>query len=187
MKSNDKASGEGSGSGAFAGYQVGQVVHAVSARLDCKVTTPPKRYTQDTLLDAMVNAHRFGRTPAEREMLKQTEGLGTSRTRVPMMTSLIKRGLLETTKVGKGWQLRTSPAARAMLAQVPEDLRNVAMTARWEIALAGVREGKYKPEQVLAGGYKFVDEFIDKARQLKQGSGSGGRPVTGVAERGSLR
>lgn len=167
----------------FAGYQVGQVIGAAAGRVEGKRTAPPERYTQATLVDDMVAAYKFGRNDAEREILKDI-GLGTSRTRVPMITGLIKRGLLETVKVGKQWQIRTSAVAREMLRDVPEDLRNVAMTARWEVALAAIRMGKVRPEDVIAKGYQFVDQLVAHAKSLKAARGGGAR---GVAERGSIR
>lgn len=168
--------------GAFVMHQVGDVIGAVSARLESKRTTPPERYTQDTLLDDMVNAHKFAGNDVERQILRSTEGLGTSRTRVPMIEGLIRRGLLRTARVGKRWQISTSPEARELLNDVPAEMRNVAMTARWEVALAGVREGRFKADDLVAGGYKFVDRMIEQLRQLKQGraasqGGPGGQRV----------
>lgn len=155
-------------------HQVGDVIGAVSARLESKVTTAPQRYTQDTLLDDMVNAHKFATSDAERQILRSTEGLGTSRTRVPMIESLIRRDLLKTHRVGKRWQITTTPQARELLRDVPEQMRNVAMTARWEVALAGVREGRFKAQDLIAGGYKFVDQMIEQLRRLKQERGGPG-------------
>jgi DNA topoisomerase-3 len=149
-------------------HRVGDVVGAVSARLEAKRTTAPERYTQDSLLDDMVNAHKFAASDVERQILRTTEGLGTSRTRVPMIEGLIRRGLLRTARVGKRWQIMTSPEARELLRDVPQEMRNVAMTARWEVALAGVREGRFKADELVAGGYKFVDRMIDQLRRLKQ-------------------
>lgn len=149
-------------------HRVGNVVGAVSARLEAKRTTAPERYTQDTLLDDMVNAHKFASNDMERQILRTTEGLGTSRTRVPMIEGLIRRGLLRTARVGKRWQIMTSPEARELLRDVPQEMRNVAMTARWEVALAGVREGRFKADDLVAGGYKFVDRMVEQLRQLKQ-------------------
>jgi DNA topoisomerase-3 len=149
-------------------HRVGNVVGAVSARLEAKRTTAPERYTQDTLLDDMVNAHKFASNDMERQILRTTQGLGTSRTRVPMIEGLIRRGLLRTARAGKRWQIMTSPEARELLRDVPQEMRNVAMTARWEVALAGVREGRFKADDLVAGGYKFVDRMVEQLRQLKQ-------------------
>jgi DNA topoisomerase-3 len=166
MKPNQPSAS--STSSAPATHRVGDVVGAVSARLEAKRTTPPERYTQDSLLDDMVNAHKFAANDVERQILRTTEGLGTSRTRVPMIEGLIRRGLLRTARVGKRWQLTTSPEARELLRDVPQEMRNVAMTARWEVALAGVREGRFKADDLVAGGYKFVDRMIEQLRRIKQ-------------------
>ena len=85
-----------------------------------------------------------------------------------MIEGLIRRGLLRTARIGKRWQIMTSPEARELLRDVPQEMRNVAMTARWEVALAGVREGRFKADELVAGGYKFVDRMIDQLRRLKQ-------------------
>ena len=170
----------------FVAHDVGEVIGAVSARLEARRTTPPPRYTQDALLDDMVNAHKFATGEVERQILRATEGLGTSRTRVPMIEGLIRRGLLRTTRLGKRWQISTTPQAREMLQDVPQDLRNVAMTARWEVALAGVREGRFRADDLVAGGYKFVERMIDELRQIRL-SRSGASALGNSAANGASR
>ena len=151
--------------GGFATHAVGEVIGAVSARMEARTTMPPQRHTQDTLLDDMVNAHKFASSEHERQVLRATEGLGTSRTRVPIIEGLIRRGLLTTARTGERWQLCTTPTARELLRHVPRDMCNVAMTARWELALAGVRDGRFQAEDVIQGGYKFIERMVDQLRQ----------------------
>lgn len=173
MSDNDSRNAlPGSGGGRtpgrrFTAYEVGQVVQAVSARLDAKKTQPPERYSQDTLLDAMVNAYRFGRSDAEREMLKEVGGLGTSRTRVPMIEGMVRRELLATAKKGKAWQIWTTPLARQILPNVPDDMKTVAMTARQEVALAGVASGKFDSKDVIDRGYKFTTRIVGLIKDSK--------------------
>lgn len=153
--------------GAFAGYAVGQVVGAVGARLERRTTQPPPPYSQDSLLDAMVNAAQFARDDKERAILARCDGLGTSRTRVPMIEALIERGLLITRQAGRLWEIRISPLGYQLLEDVPEELRSVAMTARWEIALGGIREGRYEPADVIAKGYELVKRLVEHIRNKK--------------------
>lgn len=148
-------------------HKVGDVIGAVSARLETKTTTAPQRYTQDSLLDDMVNAHKFANSDYERQVLRTTDGLGTSRTRVPLIEGLIRRGLLTTSRIGKRWEIRTTPLAHELLRDVPPDLKNVAMTARWELALAGVRDGRFAAQELVQGGYKFVERMIEQLRSRR--------------------
>ncbi|TXI24238.1 MAG: hypothetical protein E6Q67_03190 [Roseateles sp.] len=149
----------------LSGYTVGQVVRAAGARVEAKVTQPPDRYTQDTLLDDMVSAYKFARTPQDREVLKQVDGLGTSRTRVPMIENLIVRGLLQSVKKGKKHELRSSDFARQVITLVPETLTDVAMTAKWEIAFGLIEEGKVEWRRVVDHNYQFVDQVVAQAKQ----------------------
>ena len=79
-------------------YQVGRVLNAVSASYEPARTEPPRRYTQSDLLDAMMSAYKFASNDADRAVLKQIAGLGTSRTRESTITGLLNRGFVETRK-----------------------------------------------------------------------------------------
>lgn len=151
--------------GKIAAYHVGQVVGAASARLESKVTSPPSRYSEDTLLDAMLSAHRFAKTDQDRAILKETEGLGTSRTRVPTISNLIARGLLVSQKKGKRHELRSSDLARAVIGALPPILTDVALTAKWEIAFGMVESGKISWRQVVERNDQFVEYIVSHARQ----------------------
>jgi len=113
-------------------YHVGQVVHAVGAELDEGKTTPPPRYSEDSLIRDMENAWRFARNPEERATLKQTEGIGTARTRAPTLQNLLKRRLLDSKKVGKRYELTSSELGRQMVGRLPIWLTDVTTTAKWE-------------------------------------------------------
>lgn len=148
----------------FSAYHVGKVVKAVSARVESKVTQPPERYTQDTLLDAMLAAYRFATSEKDREVLRQTEGLGTSRTRVQIIQNLISRGFFTSTKKGKRHELVSTDFARQLIGALPKMLTDVAMTAKWEIAFGLVEAGKLDWRQVVDHNYQFVDQVVHIAK-----------------------
>ena len=148
-------------------YQVGQVVGAVSARLEQKVTRPPERYSQDELLDDMLAAHKFAKSPEEREVLKNTEGLGTSRTRIAIVTGLVQRALLLSQKKGKRHEIRSSDFARALVKLLPPRMLDVATTARWEIAFKAIEDGRVTMEQVVERNFLTVQEMVETARSQK--------------------
>jgi DNA topoisomerase-3 len=145
-------------------FQIGQVVKAVSARYEAKQTTPPERYTQDTLLDAMITAHRFAKSDADRVILRQTEGLGTSRTRVAIISNLIARNLLTSTRKGKRHELRPTETARTLCQVLPPMLKDVAMTAMWEKAFAMVEKGEVDWRQVVDRQYAFVHQVVEHGK-----------------------
>lgn len=148
----------------FNRFEVGQVVHAVAAKYEPATTVPPPPYTEDTLLDDMLMAYKFASNEADRAILKQTEGLGTSRTRVSVINNLIERGLLVSTRKGKRHEVHASDMARALIKAVPPVLANVAMTAKWEIAFDLIESGKVDWRQVVDRQYQFVDGVVELAK-----------------------
>ena len=59
-----------------------------------KITEPPARYTDSTLLDAMFHAGRFVEEKELQAVLKDAEGIGTSATRAEIIEKLITVGML---------------------------------------------------------------------------------------------
>jgi DNA topoisomerase-3 len=145
-------------------YSVGQVVKAVSADLEQGKTSPPPRYTQDTLITDMENAWKFGKTPDERAMLKQTEGIGTARTREPTLANLLRRELILTRKVGKMHEIKSSDLGRGMIGRLPAWLTDVGTTAKWETLLGAIEKGDADPQAVLDSQIAYVNQIVERAK-----------------------
>ncbi|WP_277253849.1 DNA topoisomerase, partial [Neptunomonas phycophila] len=64
-----------------------------------KQTSPPKYFTDATLLSAMTGIARYVSDTAIRKVLRETDGLGTEATRAGIIELLFKRGFL--TRVAK--------------------------------------------------------------------------------------
>lgn len=131
-------------------YVVGQVVRAATATLETARTKPPEHYTEATLLDDMLGAYKFATNDQDRALLKQIAGIGTSRTRADIIKSFVDRGFLVREKKAKVFQLKISPSGRVLLEKLPEEIKNVTLTAKWERALEMVATGAAKPEQLRA-------------------------------------
>jgi DNA topoisomerase III len=129
-------------------YKVDQVLQAVGARIETGVTTPPQAYTEDTLIGDMLSAYKFATNEADRALLKQIAGIGTSRTRVTVIENFIKNGFLTRQKKGKLNQLKISTQGRVLLKDAPAELKDVALTAKWERALASVEKGEATADQL---------------------------------------
>lgn len=153
-----------SAQGKFASYKVGQVVGAVTAKYDARKTQPPARYTEDTLLDAMLNAYRFAKSDADREILRQT-GLGTSRTRSGIIENLIGRQFISRSKRGKAHELISTPSARSIVKYLPEYLLSVATTAKWEVAFSMIEKGQVDPAMVKSKVIDYVRDIVKKAQE----------------------
>ncbi|HWS26684.1 MAG TPA: DNA topoisomerase, partial [Xanthomonadales bacterium] len=129
-------------------YAVGRVLNAVSATYEPQRTEPPRRYDQSDLLDAMMAAYKFADNDADRAILKQISGLGTSRTRESIITKMLERGFVETRKARARTELVPTAAGRAIVEGLPDLLTSVAMTAKWELAFQLIEKGKASASDV---------------------------------------
>lgn len=145
-------------------YVVGQVNNAAGAEIAEGTTTPPPRYSEDSLIRDMENASKFAKTPEEKKMLKETEGIGTARTRGPTLTNLIKRQFLISKKSGKKYELTSSPRGREIVGRLPPWLTDVGTTAKWETMLAAIQRGEVDPEVVLQSQIANVRLIVDRAK-----------------------
>ena len=117
-------------------------------------TTPPKFYTEDTLLSAMENAGKE-ETPDEAER----KGLGTPATRAGIIEKLVRIGFLERTGDKKTKYLVPTHKGEALISVIPETIRSASMTAEWEQKLLQVERENY-------GAEKFMGEIEDLIRNL---------------------
>ena len=145
-------------------FTVGQVVGAAAARYEAKRTRAPERYTDESLIDAMLHADRFAQNESDRVVLRETEGLGTARTRDKTIEGLIQKGYLTMTRRGKRNELESTQALRELCAHLPDYLKDVATTAKWEIAFSLIEKGRATPEQVRLKIEELVLGVIESAK-----------------------
>ena len=116
----------------------------LSAELKEGRTTPPKHFTEDTLLAAM-------ETVGKEDMREEVErrGIGTPATRAATIEKLVQKGFLAREGGGKAKHLIPSEKGRTLIAAMPEQLKSPAMTAEWETKLTQIEKGQYAPEQFM--------------------------------------
>ena len=107
-------------------------------------TTPPKHFTEDTLLAAMESAGAET-MPEEAER----RGIGTPATRAATIEKLVQKGFLAREGGGKTKHLIPTEKGCALIAAMPEQLKSPAMTAEWEKKLAEIERNNYTPEQFM--------------------------------------
>lgn len=125
-------------------YEVGQKLRGGVARMREAETKPPKRYTEGTLISAMTSVHRFVTNEADRKILRDTKGIGTERTRGEIIETLKKRNYLSR---GKGGDLIPTDLGIALIQNLPRELSDPVTTAKWEMALGLIEQGKMTRQQ----------------------------------------
>lgn len=113
-------------------------------------TSPPKAYTEDTLLSAMERAGAED-MPEEAER----KGLGTPATRAAILEKLVQMGFVQR----KGKQLVPTKDGINLAVVLPESLTSPALTAEWENRLTEIAKGN-------ADADEFMAEIKAQVRQL---------------------
>ena len=143
----------------------GEAVACESASVDSKKTTPPQRFTEGTLIQAMANIHQWVEDPEQKKRLKETAGIGTEATRANILETLKKRNFL----VEKGKQIISTDPARKLILVLPEAVKSPGMTALFEQLLDGVAEGRVTPEQFMSKQNEFVAKYVEVAKTAEMG------------------
>lgn len=120
---------------------------------DTKKTSPPKHYTDDTLIAAMTNIHHYVTNPDVKKMLRENEGIGTEATRAGIVTKLIQdhKHLRREKK-----QIRTTSTGLLHYRLMPLELKTPDMAGVFESALKQVESGDMPMEAFL----KQMDNFV---------------------------
>ena len=113
-------------------------------------TSPPKAYTEDTLLSAMERA-------GAEDMPENAErkGLGTPATRAAILEKLVQMGFVQR----KGKQLVPTKDGINLAVVLPESLTSPVLTAEWENRLTEIAKGN-------ADADEFMAEIETQVRQL---------------------
>ena len=128
----------------------GQTFETVSASLREGKTSPPKHYTEDTLLSAMENAGAED-MPDDAER----KGLGTPATRAATLEKLVSAGFVQRKKK----QLIPTEKGRNLIAVLPDNIKSPILTAEWESMLKQVEHGELSATS-------FMDQIADMSRTL---------------------
>ena len=130
----------------------GQTFADVAASVTEHFTTPPKPYTEDTLLSAMERA-------GAEDMPEDAErkGLGTPATRAAILEKLVLMGFVQR----KGKQLIPTKDGINLAVVLPEALTSPQLTAEWENRLTEIAKGQADPDE-------FMDGIEAQARELVQ-------------------
>lgn len=119
-------------------------------------TTPPKPYTEGTLLGAMETAGKMVDDEALREALKE-RGLGTPATRASIIETLLARGYL----ARDGKNLAATDLGRYLVAMVRDrGLKSPELTGEWEAKLREVERGKLASARFMEEIVRYTGEVI---------------------------
>ena len=131
---------------------VGDVLRIENKEIKEKFTQPPKHFTEDTLLKSMEIA---GNEALEKGVEVERKGLGTPATRAGIIENLIFKGFVERDKKN----LVATHKGISLVTIVSDTFKSAETTAKWEMELSDIAQGKSSKEEFL----KDIENEIKEA------------------------
>lgn len=153
----------------------GQEYEHPKTELTAHFTSPPKAYTDGTLLSSMETA---GNESFDEDTEKK--GLGTPATRAEIIEKLVCTGYVQR----KGKQLIPTGDGMALVQVLPEAVKSPKLTADWENALKQIKKGAITEDEFMSGIIAMVKGLVTKYGSLPE---DGGNPFSGKDGSGPQR
>ncbi|WP_105135261.1 DNA topoisomerase 3 [Streptococcus suis] len=132
---------------------VGDVLAIESKEVKEKYTQPPKHFTEDTLLKSMEIA---GNDALEKGVEVERKGLGTPATRAGIIENLIFKGFVERDKKN----LIATHKGISLVTIVADNFKSAETTAKWEMELSDIAQGKSSKEEFLEAIENEIKEAV---------------------------
>jgi len=138
----------------------GEAVACGDVEIADKMTTPPRRFTEAALIQAMTGIARFVEDPKIKLLLQESDGIGTPATQAQIIETLFERRFIER----RGRQVLSTPVGRALIQTLPESAARPDMTALWEAAMRRIAEGQMSLEAFLGGVLEQLRQLVAVGR-----------------------
>lgn len=135
----------------------------INGRWDEKQTSPPKHFTDATLLSAMTGIARYVSDPEIKKVLRDTDGLGTEATRAGIIELLFKRDFLS--KQGK--EIHATEVGRRLILSLPEVMALPDMTAHWESQLEAIAQKRMSYNEFMTPMLAGLQQLVEHVGQIR--------------------
>lgn len=122
-------------------------------------TSPPKHYTEDTLLSAMEHA---GSEEMDDEV--ERKGLGTPATRASIIEKLVEKGFVER----KAKQMLPTDDGMKLITVLPDVVKSAKLTAEWENKLTQIAKGQQSAEVFMAEIEQMVTDLVKTYHEVEE-------------------
>ncbi|QIZ76769.1 DNA topoisomerase III [Ferrimonas lipolytica] len=138
----------------------GEVLTCAEGQIKDCMTEPPKAFTEATLLQAMTGIARFVKDSSLKNILRETDGLGTEATRAGIIELLFKRSFLQR----RGKAINATAAGTALITALPESASYPDMTAQWEHQLQRMAERQMPYQPFMVGLSSSINDIITRVK-----------------------
>ena len=134
----------------------------LNAELKEGQTSPPKHYTEDTLLHSMETAGAENMPEGV-----ERQGIGTPATRAATIEKLVQKGFLERKGDKKTKILLPTDKGKALITVMPEEIQAPEMTADWEAKLLRIERGEMEPEEFMTEINTMITALVKNTEAAK--------------------
>ena len=134
----------------------------VVAELKEGQTTPPKHFTEDTLLHAMETASADSMPEGV-----ERQGIGTPATRAATIEKLVQKGFLERKGNKKTKVLLPTDKGKALVTVMPEEIQSPEMTADWETKLLRIERSEMEPSEFMTEIKEMISSLVTTTEAAK--------------------
>lgn len=140
----------------------GQCLQCTNSQLIEKQTSPPKHFTEASLLAAMTGIARYVQNNKIKNILKETDGLGTEATRASIIDLLFTRQFMH--KTGK--EIHATDTGKALINALPSETTHPDMTAIWEAKLDEISHRKLRYDAFMEPLTHTITELINNTKAI---------------------
>ena len=134
----------------------GDAVRCRNAESVRKKTSPPSRFSEGSLIDAMAHVHLLVKDGQAKATLKESKGLGTEATRANIIETLKERGYL----VAEKKSIVSTPLGQEIIDLTPPALKDPITTAAWEDQLEAIAQGKGNLDAFLSEQKRLLPTLL---------------------------
>ena len=138
----------------------GEEIACTDVTIAAQQTVAPKRFTEASLIQAMTGIARYVQDPKIKQVLRETDGIGTPATQAAIIQTLFDRSFIERRRR----QVVSTPIGRALIEVLPEVATRPDLTALWEAAMRRIADGQLPLSQFLAGVLAQLRKLILSGR-----------------------
>lgn len=142
--------------------KVGDSVHCTHGELVEKNTSPPKHFTDATLLAALTGIARYVSDAQIKKALKETDGLGTEATRAGIIELLFTRQFL----TRKGKDIIATEVGKKLITALPLQISQPDMTALWESQLESISVQSFNYQSFILGVEDNLKQLITDVKNI---------------------
>ena len=124
--------------------------------------SPPKHFTEDTLLHAMETASADSMPEGV-----ERQGIGTPATRAATIEKLVQKGFLERKGIKKTKVLLPTDKGKALITVMPEEIQSPEMTADWETKLLQIERSEMEPETFMTEIKEIISSLVTTTEAAK--------------------